>query len=177
MLLLEEILDQLIPIHSADTSQGGVGLLPSTVTFEPLHNQILIHWLAGPLWPPWLQTKATSDPWQSSSSPQGICELQKKVVKSWIRIPSIPLKQDQESSILSILHVLSNNHVVNSANSLLTGFSHKFPHSLAFNHRDLHAFVVDFLDPHLTSPGVKGGYQTLNLAAKCWWRCDLSTGI
>ena len=73
VLLLEEILHLLISIHSAYTSQVVQDF--SHPHYHLNHFRLDLNSLIGPQHPdrfdpPWLQTKATSDPWQSSSSPQ-----------------------------------------------------------------------------------------------------------
>ena len=74
VLLLEEILHLLISIDNEYTSQ---------VVQEFFHPYYHLNHIRYPdrFDPPWLQTKATSDPWQSSSSPQqrGVSMSYKKI--------------------------------------------------------------------------------------------------
>lgn len=157
MLLLEEILHLLISIHSEYASQVVQEFFHPHYHLN--HFRLDLNSLIGPQHPdrfdpPWLQTKATSDPWQSSSSPQqrGASMSYKKTGYKVMNTNPIHFFWNRvRNQVYCILHVFFRHpyclcQLSFSSNS-------KFPHSLAFNHRDLHALVVNFLDPHLTSQG------------------------
>ena len=147
VLLLEEILHLLISIDNEYTSQ---------VVQEFFHPHYHLNHIRYPdrFDPPWLQTKATSDPWQSSSSPQqrGVSMSYKKIGYKVMNTNPIHFFETGSGIKYTAYSTFFFQHPYWLCQLSFSSNS-KFPHSLAFNHRDLHAFVVNFLDPHLTSQG------------------------